>query len=103
MKERVLSIVSALMMVVPMMAQDIIATPHADQGSENALQNVSVGELNYTVKEQDKTAVETVVGAVLDVLAEQTTTEQPGYADAGGKDIKAALDAGSQLLIISTD
>ena len=153
MKERLLSIVGALIMVMPMMAQDA-----------NALQNVSVGELNYTVKEQDKTAVETVVGAVLDVLAEQTTTEQPGYADAvrasvvaalgnvrrfvvtdmrevaptdaleglrskvtrkqigrlrvkdiegdevslckvtsGGKDIKAALDAEKQLLIISTD
>ena len=80
MKERLLSIVGALMMVVAMMAQDA-----------NALQNVSVGELNYTVKEQDKTAVETVVGAVLDVLAEQTTTEQPGYADAVRASVVAAL------------
>ncbi|MBR0259420.1 MAG: hypothetical protein IJQ49_04020 [Prevotella sp.] len=80
MKERLLSIVGALIMVMPMMAQDA-----------NALQNVSVGELNYTVKEQDKTAVETVVGAVLDVLAEQTTTEQPGYADAVRASVVAAL------------
>ena len=49
---------------------------------ENALQNVSVMELTYTVKEAPKSDVGTVVSAVLDVLADQTTTEEPGYADA---------------------
>jgi hypothetical protein len=46
------------------------------------VQNVSVMEMSYTVKEAPKSAVGTVVGAVLDVLADQTTTEEPGYSDA---------------------
>jgi hypothetical protein len=50
--------------------------------SENALPNVSVMELSYMVKEAPKSDVGTVVSAVLDVLADQTTTEEPGYADA---------------------
>jgi hypothetical protein len=49
---------------------------------ENALQNVSVMELSYMMKEGPKSDVGTVVSAVLDVLADQTTTEEPGYADA---------------------
>ena len=49
---------------------------------ENAIQNVSVGELTYMIKEAPKSDVGTVVGAVLDVLADQTKTEQPGYTDA---------------------
>jgi hypothetical protein len=63
-----------------MMAQD-----------ENALKNVSVGELSYTIKEEEKTNLGTVVGAVLDVLSEQTTTEQPGYVDALRASVIAAL------------
>lgn len=63
--------VLALFMALPMMAQD-----------ENALQNVNVGELSYTIKEEPKTNLGTVVGAVLDVLSDQQTTEQPGYVDA---------------------
>jgi hypothetical protein len=70
----------ALFMALPMMAQD-----------ENALKNVSVGELSYTIKEEEKTNLGTVVGAVLDVLAEQTTTEQPGYVDALRASVIAAL------------
>ncbi len=70
----------ALLMGLPMMAQDA-----------NALQKVSVGDLNYTVKEQEKTDLGTVVGAVLDVLSEHTTTEQPGYADAVRATVVAAL------------
>ena len=54
----------ALFIALPMTAQD-----------ENSLKNVSVGELSYTIKEEPKTNLGTVVGAVLDVLAEQTTTE----------------------------
>ena len=75
-----MSIIGVLLMGLPMMAQDA-----------NALQRVSVGELNYTVKEQEKTDLGTVVGAVLDVLSEQTTTEQPGYADAVRASVIAAL------------
>jgi hypothetical protein len=80
MKERLLSLIGVLLMGLPIMAQDA-----------NALQNVSVGELNYTVKEQEKTDLGTVVDAVLDVLSEQTTTEQPGYADAVRANVIAAL------------
>ena len=63
--------VIALFMALPMMAQD-----------ENAVKNVNVGELSYTIKEEPKTKLGTVVGAVLDVLSDQQTTEQPGYVDA---------------------
>ena len=49
---------------------------------ENAMQNVSVMELDYMIKEGPKSELGTVVGAVLDVLADQTTTEEPGYSDA---------------------
>lgn len=51
-------------------------------GPENMIQNVSVMELDYMIKEAPKSELGTVVGAVLDVLADQTTTEEPGYADA---------------------
>lgn len=59
----------------------VLATDMMAQ-SENAVQNVSVMKLDYMVKEGQKSKLETVVGAVLDVLADQTTTEEPGYADA---------------------
>ena len=70
----------ALFMALPMMAQD-----------ENALKNVNVGELSYTMKEEPKSNLGTVVGAVLDVLADQTTTEQPGYVEALRASVIAAL------------
>ena len=70
----------ALFMALPMMAQDV-----------NALKNVNVGELSYTMKEEPKSNLGTVVGAVLDVLADQTTTEQPGYVDAVRASVIAAL------------
>ena len=70
----------ALFMALPMMAQD-----------ENALKNVNVGELSYTVKEEGKTKLGTVVGAVLDVLSDQQTTEQPGYVDAVRASVIMAL------------
>ena len=66
-----LCVTMALFVAVPTMAQ-----------SENAMQNVSVVELSYMIKEQPKSELGTVVGAVLDVLADQTTQEQPGYVDA---------------------
>ena len=59
--------------------------------SENGMQNVSVMEMDYTVKEAPKSELGTVVGAVLDVLADQTTTEQPGYADALRASVMMAL------------
>lgn len=62
-------------------AQGESAVAVSAQG-ENAMQNVSVMELSYTMKEGKKTGLETVVGAVLDVLADQTTTEEAGYKDA---------------------
>ena len=67
----VLTACFAIMATTGMMAQD-----------KNAMQNVSVMELTYMVKETPKSNVATVVGAVLDVLADQTTTEEPGYTDA---------------------
>ena len=61
----------SMFVAMPVMAQE-----------ENALQNISVCELSYTIKEAPKSELGTVVGAVLDVLADQTTTEEPGYVDA---------------------
>ena len=60
----------------------VFATTGIMAQRENALQNVSVMELSYMMKEGPKSDVGTVVSAVLDVLADQTTTEEPGYADA---------------------
>ena len=54
----------SMFVAMPVMAQE-----------ENALQNISVCELSYTIKEAPKSELGTVVGAVLDVLADQTTTE----------------------------
>lgn len=70
MKRTILFLLSAIL-AMDMMAQH-----------ENAIQNVSVMEMEYTMKEGPKSDVATVVGAVLDVLADQTTEEQPGYAEA---------------------
>lgn len=70
----------AFLLAAPMMAQD-----------ENAIENVSVMELDYMIKEGPKSDVGTVVSAVLDVLADQTTTEQPGYVDAVRASVIMAL------------
>lgn len=70
----------SLFVAIPLMAQD-----------SNSQQNVSVGELSYMIKEQPKSELGTVVGAVLDVLAERTTEEQPGYADAVRASVMMAL------------
>jgi len=70
MKKIILSLLSVVL-ATGMMAQ-----------KENAMQNVSVMELDYMIKEGPKSELGTVVGAVLDVLADQTTTEEPGYSDA---------------------
>ena len=67
----VLTTCFAMMATTGMMAQ-----------SENAVQNVSVMELDYMTKETPKSDLGAVVGAVLDVLSDQTTSEEPGYSDA---------------------
>ncbi len=73
-------IVLSLFAAMPLMAQN-----------SNAQQNVSVGELSYMIKEQPKSELGTVVGAVLDVLADRTTEEQPGYVDAVRASVMMAL------------
>ena len=80
MKKNVLIMTLALLTALPTVAQ-----------TENARKNVSVGELGYTIKEQKQPGLGTVVGAVLDVLADQTTQEQPGYVDAVRANIITAL------------
>ena len=59
--------------------------------SENTVKNVSVMNLDYTVKEAPKSELGTVVSAVLDVLSDKTTTEEPGYADALRASVITAL------------
>ena len=70
MKRTILLLLSVIA-AAGMMAQD-----------ENAVQNVSVMELDYMVKETPRSGVGEVASAILDVLADQTTTEEPGYTDA---------------------
>lgn len=70
----------SLFVAIPLMAQN-----------SNTQQNVSVGELSYMIKEQPKSELGTVVGAVLDVLADRTTEEQPGYVDAVRASVMMAL------------
>ena len=67
-------------MTVALMATMTVA--NAQNEADNMLQNVSVMELDYMIKEAPKSELGTVVGAVLDVLADQTTSEEPGYSDA---------------------
>ena len=70
----------ALFMAIPMRSQN-----------DNAQRNISVTELRYTIKEGPKSELGTVVSAVLDVLADQTKEEQPGYADAVRATVIGAL------------
>ena len=77
-----------LIMTVALMATMTVA--NAQNEADNMPHNVSVMNLDYMIKEAPKSDLGTVIGAVLDVLAEQTTSEEPGYAE-------------QKLLIISTD
>lgn len=67
-------------MTVALMAT--MAVGNAQNEADNMPHNVSVMNLDYMIKEAPKSDLGTVVGAVLDVLAEQTTSVEPGYADA---------------------
>ena len=69
----------------------LMATTGVTAQGKNAVQNVSVMELTYMMKEGVKSDVAMVVGAVLDVLADQTTTEEPGYTDALRSSVIMAL------------
>lgn len=69
-----------LIMTVVLMTT--MAVGNAQNESGNMPLNVSVMELDYMMKEGPKSELGTVVGAVLDVLADQTTSEEPGYSDA---------------------
>lgn len=57
----------------------------------NSNVNVSIEKLSYTMKGEKPTELTTVVGAVLDAIADKTTTEQAGYADAVRASIATAL------------
>ena len=67
-------------MTVVLMATMAVGNAQNEPG--NMPLNVSVMELDYMMKEGPKSELGTVVGAVLDVLADQTTSEEPGYSDA---------------------
>lgn len=67
-------------MTVVLMATMVVGNAQNEPG--NMPLNISVMELDYMIKEAPKSELGTVVGAVLDVLADQTTTEEPGYSDA---------------------
>ena len=69
-----------LIMTVVLMTTMAVGNAQNEPG--NMPLNVSVMELDYMMKEGPKSELGTVVGAVLDVLADQTTSEEPGYSDA---------------------
>ena len=57
--------------------------PVRAQDDGNAILNVSVGEIDYTIKgEPVRSTAGEVMEAVLDILADKSTKEQPGYAGA---------------------
>lgn len=57
--------------------------PARAQDGGNAILNVNVGEIDYTVKaEPVRSTAGEVMEAVFDILADKTTKEQPGYAGA---------------------
>ena len=62
------------------------------QVEENAVLDINVGDLGYTVKQEPiRSTAGEVVEAVLDVLADKVTKEEPGYADAVRASIITAL------------
>ena len=79
-----------LLRIVLTLCFALVATGAMAQ-SENAIKNVSVMNLDYMVKESPKTQLGTVVSAVLDVLSDKTTTEEPGYTDALRASVITAL------------
>lgn len=77
---RLITIATALFMTMSLMAQD-----------ENAVLNVTVGDINYTAKKSDKTSTSEVLEILTNALAEQTISEEPGYADAVRSSVITAL------------
>lgn len=69
-------------LILTVVLMTTMAVGNAQNESGNMPLNVSVMELDYMMKESPKSELGTVVGAVLDVLADQTTSEEPGYSDA---------------------
>ena len=69
-------------LILTVVLMTTMAVGNAQNESGNMPLNVSVMELDYMMKEGPKSELGTVVGAVLDVLADQTTSEEPGYSDA---------------------
>ena len=67
-----------------------MASPAAAQDDNRTL-SVSVGELEYTVKEQPTSKAGKVLGAVIDALTEQMHREQPGYTSAVRSSVITAL------------
>lgn len=69
-------------LILTVVLMTTMAVGNAQDEPGNMPLNVSVMELDYMMKEGPKSELGTVVGAVLDVLADQTTSEEPGYSDA---------------------
>ena len=69
-------------LILTVVLMTTMAVGNAQNESGNMPLNVSVMELDYMMKEGPKSELGTVVGAVLDVLADQTTSEEPGSSDA---------------------
>lgn len=69
-------------LILTVVLMTTMAVGNAQNEPGNMPLNVSVMELDYMMKEGPKSELGTVVGAVLDVLADQTTSEEPGYSDA---------------------
>lgn len=90
MKNKLTRLLTTLCLTMPLCVASAATIGEPDE-SENMVQNVSVTELDYTLKEGPKSELGTVVGAVLDVLADQVKEEQPGYVDAVRATVIGAL------------
>ena len=73
-----------LIFILPAAALLYLGTlPAGAQNDGNAILNVNVGEIDYTIKgEPVRSTAGEVMEAVLDILADKSTKEQPGYAGA---------------------
>lgn len=72
----------------------------AQEASQNARLTVAVDKLSYTMKGEKPSELVKVVGAVLDAVADKTTTEQAGYADAVTASVVTALGGVRRFIVI---
>lgn len=69
------------------------------QDNPNPIYSVAIGEFKYINKAAQETPTGAVIGAVVDILAKQSSTEQPSYLDATKNAIATGLNNVRRLSI----